>query len=180
MALQKRRRGRRILIGILVMLVVAAIPLLILSRYAGDWGVPYFTFTTDRGSVCTNDFTGYHCDDLTLDDIRWWGDIDLPDSTVIKSSRYKSTHDFDLDALVEVPKSDAKKTVAGLKKTFGDCIEDHPTRMDTDGLKGACVLANDATDSTDSDNLQADTLYEITFGTRKDGTLVINIHEESR
>jgi hypothetical protein len=41
-------------------------------------------------------------------------------------------------------------------------------------------MANDATDSTDGDDRLADTLYEITTGTKKDGTLVINIHEESR
>jgi hypothetical protein len=180
MAREKRRRALRILLGTLVMLILAAIPLVILSRYAGSWGVPYFTFTTERGSVCTNDFTGYHCDDLTLADIRWWGDIYLPPNAIVQSSHYKSTHDFELDAVVEVPKQSATPTLAAVRKTFGSCIPDHPTRLETEGLRGVCVMANDATDSTDSDARLSDTLYEITTATKPDGTLVINIHEESR
>jgi len=176
----QRHRGRRILLGIAIMIVIAAIPFVILSRYAGGWGVPYFTFTTDRGSTCTNDFTGYHCDDVSVADIEWWGDIDLPDSTVVASSHYKATHDFTLDAVVWVAKADVKHTYASVNKTFGGCLAEHPTRLDTEGLRSVCVRANDASDSSDPDDPFADTLYEITTGVRKDGTMVIGIHEESR
>lgn len=162
------------------MIILAAVPLVILSRYAGDWGVPYFSFSTERGSECTNDLAGFHCDDLTLDDIRWFGDIDLPDSTTVEHSYYKATHDFELQARVEIPKADAKDTVAQLNKTFGSCLDDHPTQLDTEGLKGVCIRANDASDSTASDSPFADTLYEITTGTAKGGTLVVGIYQESR
>ncbi len=36
--------------------------LYVVTRYAGGWGVPYFSFTSERGSHCTNDFAGYTCD----------------------------------------------------------------------------------------------------------------------
>src|SRR3954468_5869717 len=100
---QGRHRAGRILIGIGVMIIVTVLPFVILSRFAGGWGVPFFSFITDRGSMCTNDLTGYHCDRLTVADIRWWGDISLPDGTTVVRSHYKSTHNFSLDAVVEVP-----------------------------------------------------------------------------
>ena len=161
------------------MIILAAIPFVILSRYAGGWGVPFFSFHTDRGSTCTNDWTGYHCDRVTLDDIRWWGDIHLPDSAVVQRAHYKSTHDFSLDAVVSVPKSDAARTLASTNKTFGACAE-HPTRLDTTGLRSVCVRANDATASSEQSSTFADTLYEVTTGIGKDGSLIIGIHEQSR
>ena len=162
------------------MIVLVLAGFLILSRYAGGWGVPYFSFSTDRGSACTNDLTGYHCDDVSRADIEWWGDLTLPDSAAITSSHYKSTHDFTLDAVVTVPKADAAKTYAALRKTFGACVPDHPTQLDTDGLTHICVMANDASDSTTDSAPLADTLYEVTTGVQKDGSLTIGIHEESR
>jgi hypothetical protein len=178
---ERRHRAGRILIGIGVMIILAALPFLILSRYAGGWGVPYFSFTTDRGSVCTNDLTGYHCDRLTLADVRWWGDLDLPDGTTVVSSHYKSTHDFTLDAVLEVPKADAAKTYLALRKAFGPCVADHPSRLDASGLGQLCVMANDASDGMESSEPRGDTLYEIGTGIRKsDGVRVIAVHEESR
>lgn len=162
------------------MIVLAAIPLLILSRYAGGWGVPYFSFQTDRGSTCTNDLAGYHCDDVTVEDIRWWGDISLPSSSSVISSHYQATHDFTLDAVVAVPKKDAAKTVSTIDKTFGRCQQDAPTKLDTKGLSKVCTRANDATSSSSSSSKFADTLYEVTTGSRKDGTLIVGIHQESR
>ncbi|SDT31800.1 hypothetical protein SAMN04489812_5153 [Microlunatus soli] len=161
------------------MIVLAAIPFVILSRYAGDWGVPYFSFQTERGSTCTNDIAGYHCDDVTVEDIRWWGDISLPSSTTVLSSHYRATHDFTLDAVVAVPKQDRPKTSAAINRTFGTCQSGHPTQLDTTGLSGVCTRANDATLSSSSSKF-SDTLYEVTTGIRKDGTMVVGIHEESR
>ena len=65
---ERRHRTLRILIGITVMIILAGAPFVILSHYAGGWGVTYFKFTTDRGTTCTNDFTGYHCNRVTLAD----------------------------------------------------------------------------------------------------------------
>lgn len=162
------------------MIIVAATPFVILSRYAGGWGVPYFTFVTDRGTTCTNDFTGYHCDHLTKADIEWWGDIRLPARTRLISSYYKSTNNFRLDALMEIPASKQKWMTAELQKSFGPCLADHPTRMDTTGLRKLCVRANDVSDSIDSSKPLADTLYEVTTGFRKNGAMYLNLHEESR
>ena len=41
--------------------------------------MPYFPFTSDRGSTCKNTLTGYACSPLTLADVEYFGDIDLPD-----------------------------------------------------------------------------------------------------
>lgn len=178
---QRRHRGWRILIGITVMIILAALPFFILSRYAGGWGVPYFSFSTDRGSLCTNDLTGYHCDHLTLADVRWWGDLDLPNDTRVVSSYYKSTHNFSLDAVLEVPKADAGTTFTLLRKTFGHCLADHPSSLDTRGLRHVCVMANDASSGLDPNAPMAGTLYDIGAGTRRsDGALIIAVHEESR
>ncbi|QGN33108.1 hypothetical protein [Microlunatus sp. Gsoil 973] len=180
MAAARRHRAGRILIGIVIMIIVAAIPFVILSRYAGGWGVPYFSFVTDRGTTCVNDFTGYHCGNLTRADIEWWGDIKLPVGTKLISSHYKSTHDFTLDALVEIPVAKQKPTLRSLEKSFGKCVADHPTVMDTTGLKRICVRANDASEDSDSSRPLADTLYEVTSAYRRNGALLVNIHEESR
>jgi hypothetical protein len=178
---QGRHRAGRILIGIGVMIIVTVLPFVILSRFAGGWGVPFFSFTTDRGSLCTNDLTGYHCDRLTVADIRWWGDISLPDGTEVVSSHYKSTHNFTLDAVVEVPAADAAQTYTDLRRTFGNCIPDHPSALDTTGLKDICVMANDASDGMNGSGPMRDTLYEVGTGVRTtDGVRVIALHEESR
>ena len=180
MAREKRHRAGRILIGIGIMIILAAAPFVILSRYAGGWGVPYFSFVTERGSTCTNDFTGYHCDDLTQADIEWWGDISLPAGTKLISSSYKSTNEFTLDAVVEIQVAKQRSTLVSLQKSFGRCIPDHPTQLDTTGLRSLCVRANDASDTTQSSHPLADTLYEITTGYRKNRAMVVSIHEQSR
>lgn len=179
-AARPKRKARTVLIGIAVMLIILAIPVLVLSRYAGEWGVPYFSFTTERGSTCTNDFVGHHCDDVTVEDLRWWGELPLPDSTTVLSSHYKATHDFTLDAVAEVAKEDRRSTARALRKRFGNCRPDQPTPLDTTGLKSVCVMANDASDSTSSTAPMANTLYVITYGVQPDRTLLVGIHQESR
>ena len=52
--------------------------------------------------------------------------------------------------------------------------------MDTTGLTKLCVRANDATEEMTSSKPMSDTLYEITTGYRKNGALLVNIHEESQ
>ena len=69
-----------------------------MTRYAGAWGVPYFTFTSERGSTCTNNFTGYTCEPLTLAEVEFYGDLDLPDDTRVISGNYNATHDYRLEA----------------------------------------------------------------------------------
>jgi hypothetical protein len=175
---ERRHRAGRILIGIGIMIILAATPFVILSHYAGRWGVPYFTFTTDRGTTCTNDFTGYHCDHLTVSDITWWGDIRLPPGTRVVSSYYKSTHNFRLDAVVEIPSDQVGWTINTLRQSFGTCVPGHPTQTATEDLTSKCVRANDASD--DESSRLPDTLYEITTGYNKKHVVVVGIHEESR
>ena len=67
------------------MLGSVAVTLAILTQYAGAWGVPYFTFRTDRGSMCKNDLTGYTCSPMTLADVEYFGDVDLPDNSSVIS-----------------------------------------------------------------------------------------------
>ena len=76
------------------MLGSVAVTLAILTQYAGAWGVPYFTFRTDRGSMCKNDLTGYTCSPMTLADVEYFGDVDLPDNSSVVSGTYRSTHDY--------------------------------------------------------------------------------------
>lgn len=162
------------------MLVLVAIPVVILSRFAGGWGVPYFSFTTDRGGECTNKLIGYSCDKLTIDDIRWWGDVKLPDDTKIEHAHYESTQNFKLDAVVVVPKDEAKKTHQGLVKTFGSCGRDRPSNIDENKLKHRCVMANQASDPKRHHGPVANRNYVISTGLRADGSRMIGIQEESR
>ena len=77
-----------------VSLVLAVmLALLLLARFAGGWGVPYFSITTARGSACVNTFTGFECSSLTLADVGYFGDVDLPSSTRVVRSHYRSTND---------------------------------------------------------------------------------------
>ena len=84
-----RHNTLHVLGGIALMLGSVAVTLAILTQYAGAWGVPYFSFTTDRGSTCTNDLTGYTCEAMTLADIEYFGDIDLPDDSSVVAGTYR-------------------------------------------------------------------------------------------
>src|SRR5215218_9585933 len=74
-----RHQALRVLGGTLLMLGSVAVALAILTQYAGAWGVPYFSFTTDRGSTCKNALAGYTCSAMTLADVEYIGNLDLPD-----------------------------------------------------------------------------------------------------
>src|SRR4249919_3092219 len=89
-----RHKPLHVLGGIALILGKVAVTLAILSQYAGAWGVPYFSFTTDRGSTCKNDLTGYTCSPMTLADVEYFGDIDLPDDSSVVAGSYRSTHDY--------------------------------------------------------------------------------------
>lgn len=164
----------------LMMLGSVAIVFAILTQFAGHWGVPYFGFTTDRGSTCTNDWTGYTCDQLTVNDLNWWGDTTLPADTSIRSARYVSTHDYTLDATVEVPKQQAAATLAGLQQSFGSCVSDHPAPPATKGLKSVCVMADNLADAGSNDPNKSSRLYTIGTGLRPNGARLIVVDITSR
>jgi hypothetical protein len=179
-AARRRRKAGRIVIGIAIMVVLVAIPIVILSRFAGGWGVPFFSFTTDRGGKCTNTLTGYKCNRLTVADISWWGDIKLPQHTKIIRAHYESDQAFELNAVVVVPKTAAKSTYKKLHKTFGSCGRKRPGNVDTSKLNHGCTIANQETDPRRRHGPVADRNYVINTGLRHDGKRVIGIKEKSR
>ncbi len=104
---ERQNKAMRISIGLLLMTGFVLILFGLVTRYAGGWGVPYFSFTSERGSPCTNKLTGYVCDPLTLADVQFYSDAELPDDTKVISGTYVATHDYVLQARLEVPKASA-------------------------------------------------------------------------
>lgn len=159
------------------MLLFVGVALAIVFRFAGSWGVPYFSFTSDRGSPCKNTLTGYVCTPLTLADVEYWGDVDLPQSAVVREGTYTATHDFQLTASLLVPAADAAAAQKTLQKTFGTC-GDRAAPIDTTGLTKVCVMANDdavaASDTGDS------RLWAVGTGLTGEGNLVVGLSIKSR
>jgi hypothetical protein len=168
----------RIIAGTMLMAAFVIIALAIVAQYAGGWGVPYFHFTSDRGSPCRNNLTGYTCSPLTLADLEFYADIDLPDDSKIISGSYVATHDYQLDAQVEVPPGSAKQALAALKDAYGACHPNHPSTLDTTGVREVCVLAND--DTLTRGGELSSRLYAIGTGLRADGTRLIALTMKSR
>jgi hypothetical protein len=175
---QRQPKAIRIIAGTMLMAAFVIITLAIVVQYAGGWGVPYFHFTSDRGSPCRNNLTGYTCSPLTLADLEFYADVDLPDDSKIISGSYVATHDYQLDAQVEVPPGSAKQALAALKDAYGGCRPNHPSTLDTTGLREVCVQANDDT-ATRGGELSS-RLYAIGTGLRTDGTRLIAMTMKSR
>jgi hypothetical protein len=154
------------------------IVLAILTHYAGAWGVPYFTFTSERGSTCTNDFTGYTCSPLTLAEVEFYADLDLPDDTKVVSGSYRSTHDYHLEAVLEVPAASAAAALKSLMTAFGRCRPDQPSPLNTTGLTTVCVMANQDTFTEGGE--PASRLYVVGTGLRKNGNRPIALSIKSR
>lgn len=169
----------RISIGVLLMAAFVMILFGIITRYAGTWGVPYFTFTSERGSPCTNKLTGYVCDPLTLADVQFYSDAELPADTTVINGTYTATHDYTLHARLEVPKASGDAAMQALTEEFGPCVAGHPVPMETTQLTGICVLAND--DAVTREGEPPSRLYVIGTGVRPDdGTRVIDLTIRSR
>jgi hypothetical protein len=155
-----------------------ATALYVVTRFAGGWGVPYFTFTTERGSHCTNNFTGYICDPMTLGDVEFFGDVDLPDDTRVSHGVYTSTHDYLLEAGLDVPAASSKAAAKALRASFGPCRRGHPSILNTAGLTSVCVMAND--DAYTSSGEPSSRLFTVGTGVRKDGVRVVSMVIKSR
>jgi hypothetical protein len=160
------------------MLGSVAVALAILTQYAGAWGVPYFTFRTDRGSTCKNDLTGYTCSPMTLADVEYFGDVALPENSAVLAGTYRSTHDYQLEAIIEVPLDSADQALTSLNQTFGDCISELPSPLSTKGIRDTCVMAND--DVFNESDEPSSRLYLIGTGVRQDGTRIIGMVIKSR
>lgn len=167
----------RVVVGSMLMSAFVMVLWALLTSRAGAWGVPYFSFQTERGSTCTNHLAGYSCQPMTLSDLEFYGDVTLPANTRVLRSRYHATHDYQLEASLLTPRTSAAAALAGLHDSFGPCLPGHPAPMPTDGLSQVCVLANDdATVTRDSDT--SSRLYVVGTALRQDGarTTVLTVH----
>ncbi|MFT4167368.1 MAG: hypothetical protein QM650_19200 [Microlunatus sp.] len=174
-----RNKAIRVGVGIVLMAGFVLIVWGVLTRYAGTWGVPYFSFTSDNGSPCVNKLTGFVCDPLTPADVQYYSDAELPPDTKVIAASYTATHDYLLHAKLEVPKASAAKATAALIDEFGTCVPSHPVPMPTTDLANVCVLAND--DAVSQQKEPPSRLYVIGTGVRRDdGTLVIDMTIRSR
>ena len=176
---ERQNKAMRISIGLLLMAGFVMILFGLVTRYAGTWGVPYFDFTSERGSPCTNKLTGYVCDPLTLADVEFYSDAELPADTKVINGIYTATHDYTLHARLEVPKASAAAAMKGLAEEFGGCVTDHPVPIETTQLTAVCVLAND--DAVTRQGEPPSRLFVIGTGIRTDdGTRVIDMSIRSR
>jgi hypothetical protein len=171
------RKALRVLVGMASMAAFVLVLLAILVHYAGGWGVPYFSFTSPRGSPCKNTLTGYVCSPLTLADVEHWGDVELPDDTVVETGRYQSTHDYKLDATLRVPTDGAKAAMTALTRAFGRCQSTHASPL-TAPVKSPCVLSND--DAITNSRDASSRLYVIGTGLSRDGSRPIALSIKSR
>jgi hypothetical protein len=160
------------------MLGSVAVALAILTQYAGSWGVPYFSFTTDRGSTCKNDLAGYTCSTMTLAEVEYIANVDLPDDSSVVAGTYRSTHDYQMEAVVEAPATSAAQALSSLNQAFGECIVELPSPMSTEDIQDNCVMAN--ADAVDESAEPSSRLYIIGTGLRTDGTRVIGMVIRSR
>ncbi|HET9872543.1 MAG TPA: hypothetical protein VFP89_08115 [Propionibacteriaceae bacterium] len=175
---ERQPKAVRIIVGVLLMASFVLISIALVVRYAGAWGVPYFSFTTDRGSRCTNNFTGYTCSPVTLADIEFYGEVDLPADTKVINSLYRSTHDFALDASLQVPKRSAAAALKGLTTAYGSCRGGRPSPLPTAGVTGACVFTND--DAVTGASQVSSQLFLVGTGVRKDGVRLVSLSVKSR
>jgi hypothetical protein len=175
---RQRLKPLRVLGGVALMAGFVLIVLAILTHYAGAWGVPYFTFTSERGSTCTNNFTGYMCTPITLAEVEFYADIDLPDDTRVVSGTYQSTHDYHLEAVLEVPAASAAAALKTLNTAFGRCLPDQFSPLNTRGLTKVCVMAN--LDAFTEAEEPASRLYNVGTGIRKNGDRPIALSIKSR
>ncbi len=174
----KARKALRVAIFCVCLVLGVILALLVLARFAGGWGLPYFSMTTERGSRCVNTFTGFECASVTLGDVELFGDVDLPDDTRVVRSHYVSTHDYALQAALEVPAAGADDALAALKDSYGPCVKNHPSPLSEPDLSSLCILANDQ--ETTQTGTPDSRVYVVGTAVRADGTRVVNLSVRSR
>ena len=174
----KLRKAVNIAVFCVCLVLSVMVALLILARFAGGWGVPYFSTTTDRGSRCVNTFTGFECPSLTVADIGYFGDVELPPDTRVVSSHYRSTHDYQLVAVLEVPPAEAAAALTALQDSYGRCVKGHSSPLTEPGLKSLCILANDQ--DTAEGGTPDSRVFVVGTALRADQTRVINLSVRSR
>jgi len=169
----------RVVVGSILMTAFVMVVGALLTSRAGAWGVPYFSFRSAHGSTCKNNLAGYTCQPVTLADVQVFGQVTLPNNTVVVRSRYHATHDYQLDTTLLVPRTSAPAALAGLHASFGPCQPGHPAPMPTAGLSAVCILANDEATVTRVSDLGS-RRYVVGTGLRPDGSLFISMAIKSR
>ena len=171
-------KAARIVVGLMLMAAFVLIIFGLVTRYAGSWGVPFFSYTSERGSTCTNTMTGYTCDPLTLADIEFYSDLDLPNDTRVMSGNYTATHDYTLNASLRMTPRSQAAGLKALQSELGGCRSDRPSPIGTSGLTSFCVLANDSASARTAE--PPSRLYVVGTGVAKNGTRVVSISIRSR
>ena len=87
----------------------------ILIRYAGGWGFPTSASLRARLGV-REQLHRLRLHPTTLAEVEFYADIDLPDDTRVVEGVYRSTHDYQLDALLEVPAASAPAALKSLNE----------------------------------------------------------------
>lgn len=148
----------------------------VVSR-AGDWGVPYFTFSTENGSECRNDLAGYTCPDMTLTDLEFYLGVDLPDDTRVLAAAYSETHDYEISAHIEVPAELADAATETLVEAYGACVKGHYSPLDLSELAKGCVRSSDMVTTSGTASGE---VYVVASGIHEDGTLAVRFEIKSR
>lgn len=178
MATLRGSKAVRVLGGTALMLAFVAVVLTLLVRQAGEWGVPYFSFTSEHGSPCRNDLTGYTCDPLTLADVEFFGDLDLPGDTVVLAGSYRATHDYAMTAQLRVPKASGGKAGRALHTSFGRCRTGVSTPLVTDGLRKVCTMASE--DGVGASGELPSRLFTVGTGLDEQGDRLVGLSIRSR
>lgn len=174
----KARKALRIAMFCVTLVLAVIVALLVLARFAGGWGLPYFSMTTERGSRCTNTWTGFECASLTPADVAYFGDVELPPDTRVVRSHYTSTHDYALQAALEVPAAGSADALTALHDTFGKCVKNHPAPLSEPDLTSVCIMANDQ-DTTET-GVPDSRVFVVGTALRADKTRVVNLSVRSR
>ncbi len=175
---ERQPKAMRIIVGVMLMAAFFLIAFGLITRYAGSWGVPFFSYTSERGSTCTNTMTGYTCDPLTLADIEFYSDLDLPNDTRVTSGNYTATHDYTLNASLRMTARSQAAGFKALQRELGGCRTDRPAPISTSGLTSFCVLANDSAGARSGE--PPSRLYVVGTGVAKNGVRVVSISIRSR
>lgn len=138
---ERRSRRKRIAIGAGVIVVVAVVFIALAVRQAGQWGVPGFRFTNERGSRCVNTLTGHTCDPMTREDLESSADITLPAEAQVRTAVYTRSGTWSVHARVLLPKPIAHEYWKQLKEQFGPCVEHAPSTLRSEpDLTKFCVM----------------------------------------
>ncbi len=134
----------RILIGIVVMGLFTAAALGFVLKRAGDWGIPYFSYTAPGGTICTNTIDGHNCPYVTKDDFQRWSNLDVPEGTMLLRASYASDLlSSTMSATLRTDADQAEDFLALLTETFGDCQPGGVEPAELDGFDELCI-ANSA------------------------------------